>query len=74
MCGPMLDTLQKYMKFQVYKCICTVKPVLNGHSKEGIFKTDDHIMQVESIAECSAKLSTCITLPPVFKIFISSIY
>ena len=34
----------------------TVKPVLNSHSKEDkkyIFKTDNHIMQLKSIAECS---------------------
>ena len=29
----------------------TVKPVLNGHSKAD--KTDNHLMQVKSIAECS---------------------
>ena len=32
---------------------CTVKPVLNGHSKEEIFKTDNHLNLVKSIAECS---------------------
>ena len=34
----------------------TVKPVLNGQSKEDKrkgFKTDNHLMQVKSIAECS---------------------
>ena len=30
----------------------TVKPVLSGHSKR-ILKTDYHLMQVKSIAECS---------------------
>ena len=35
--------------------IYTVKPVLNGHSKEDqlVFKTDYHLIQVKSIAECS---------------------
>ena len=42
----------------------TVKPVLSGHSKEGpkfVFKTDNRLMQVKSMAECShsAILSTC---------------
>ena len=34
----------------------TVKPVLSGHSKRSpklVFKTDYHLMQVKSIAECS---------------------
>ena len=34
----------------------TVKPVLSGHSKEGqkyVFKTDNRLMQVKSITECS---------------------
>ena len=34
----------------------TVKPVLSGHSKRRpklVFKTDNHLMQVKSIAECS---------------------
>ena len=35
---------------------CTVKPVLNGHSKidkTKVFKTNCSLMKVESIAECS---------------------
>ena len=34
----------------------TVKPVLSGHSKKDkskVFKTNDSLMKVESIAECS---------------------
>ena len=34
----------------------TVKPVLSGHSKRTpklVFNTDNHLMQVKSIAECS---------------------
>ena len=44
----------------------TIKPVLNDHSKEdkNVFKTDNHLMQVKSIAECSF----C-----VFKTFVLSI-
>ena len=35
--------------------VCTVKPVLSGHSKRPklVFKTDYRLMQVQSIAECS---------------------
>ena len=36
--------------------IFTVKPVLRGHSeidKTKVFKTNDSLMKVESIAECS---------------------
>ena len=47
--------------------ICTVKPVLSGHSKKDktkVLKTDGRSMQVESLAECSrehsARLFTCI--------------
>ena len=41
-----------------------VKPVLNSHSKEEkerIFKTDNHLMLVKSIAECCGG-AFCITL------------
>ena len=37
---------------------CTVKPVLSGHSKirqDFVFKTNYHLMQVKSIAECSKR-------------------
>ena len=46
--------------------LCTVKPVLSGHSKidkTKVLKTDGSLMQVESVAEClehSAILLTCI--------------
>ena len=36
--------------------VCTVKPVLSGHSRRRpklVFKTDFRLMQVKSIAECS---------------------
>ena len=33
-----------------------------------VFKTDNHLMQVKSIAECI--LSTCIKLQPVFRAFV----
>ena len=62
----------------------TEKPVLSGHSKEDqkkVFKTDNHLMQVKSIAECShgvlehtAVLMTCTKLPHGFKTFILSIF
>ena len=50
------------------KVDCTVKPVLNDHSKEDktkVLKTDYCLIQVKSIAECSplehsAILLTCI--------------
>ena len=37
-------------------CVCTVKPVLSGHSKIDkmkVLKTGGSLMQVKSIAECS---------------------
>ena len=37
---------------------CTVKPVLSSHSKKDhkfVFKTDYHLMQANSIAECSMR-------------------
>ena len=41
----------------MYSKQTTVKPVLNGQSKEDkkkmIFKTDNHLMQVKSIAFCN---------------------
>ena len=55
----------------------TVKPVLNGHSKEDlnlVFKTDYRLMQVKSIHwEHSAIISTCFKLPPVLKTYVLSI-
>ena len=58
-----------------------VKPVLSGHQKEDqklVFKTDYHLMQVKSIAECSSEhsaiLLTFIKLPFVFKTFVLSIF
>ena len=59
--------------------INTLEPVLNGHSqkdKKMDFKTDYHLMQVKSIAECSksAILSTFIKLPFDNKIFVLSIF
>ena len=36
--------------------LCTVKSVLKGHSEKDrnlVFKTNYHLMQVKSIAECS---------------------
>ena len=57
----------------------TVKPVLSSHSKEDtkyVFKTNNRLMQVTSIAEVehSVILSTCSKLPPVFKTFGLSIF
>ena len=55
----------------------TVKPFLNGHSQKDqklVFKTNYRLMQVKSIAEHSAILSTFIKLPLVFKIFVLSIF
>ena len=43
---------------------CTVQPVLNGTQKktrQKDFKTEDHLMQVKSIAECSRE-AFCNTL------------
>ena len=59
---------------------CTVKPVLSGHSKRRpkiVFKTDYHLMQVKSIAECSrhsAILLTFIKLLFGIKIFVLSFF
>ena len=57
----------------------TEKPVVKGHSKEDHkLKTDNRLIQVESIAECSlehyAILSTCTKLPPVLKICVLSLF
>ena len=44
------------MGFGYLSQMCTVKPVLSGHSKidkTKVLKTDISLMQVESIAECS---------------------
>ena len=44
-----------FQAFQHYNFISTEKPVLSGHSKEDTkyaFKTDNHLMQVKSSAEC----------------------
>ena len=58
--------------------LCTVKPVLRGHSKEEqklVLKTDYRLMQVKSIAECSdgsilqyfrPSLSYYLSLRPLF--------
>ena len=57
--------------------VITVKPVLSSHSKgrpKSAFKTNYRLMQVKSIAECSAILLTFIKLPFVIKIFILSIF
>ena len=46
-----VEYILKLVNFYLY----TVKPVLRGHSKRRqklIFKTDYHLMQVKSIAEC----------------------
>ena len=41
-----------------------------------VFKTDNRLMRVKSIAECShsAILFTCTKLPPVFKTFVLPIF
>ena len=55
---------------------CTVKPVLSSHLKRRpklFIKTDYRLMQVKSIAEHSAILSTIIKLPIVIKIVVLSI-
>ena len=55
----------------------TVKPVLSGQSKRRpklVIKTDYRLMQVESITEHAAILSTFIKQPLVIKIFILSIF
>ena len=61
----------------------TVKPILSGHSKRRqklIFKTDYHLLQVKSIAECSKmsilqyfrpSLSYHLSLRSLFCIFLS---
>ena len=54
-----------------------VKPVLSGHSKEEerIFKTNNYLIQVKSIAEHSAILLTLLSdhlsLRPSFHLFLS---
>ena len=67
---------------QVFTINTTVKPVLSGNSKEDqnqVFKTDNRLMQVKSIAECygafcnTFDLLTCIKLPHGFKTFVLSI-
>ena len=52
----------------------TVKPVLSRRSKrsKNVFKTNYGLMQVKSIGEHSAILSTFIKLPFVIKIFFFS--
>ena len=62
-------------KFTV--CKSTVKPVLSGHSNRGpklIFKTDFHLMQVKSIAECILPCLDLHLATVVIKIFILSIF
>ena len=58
-----------------------VKPVIGSHSKRRpklVFKTDYHLMQVKSIAECSKRAFcntlTFIKLSFVFKTFVLSIF
>ena len=69
--------------YDLYFCITlkiiflsnTVNPVLSGHSKRRPklgFKTDYRLMQVKSIAEHSAILSTFIKIPFVIMIFVLS--
>ena len=69
--------------FQITHCVnelhikqhYTFKPVLSSHLKEDQKTvTGDRLMQVKSIAEHSAILSTCIKQPPVFKTFVLSIF
>ena len=52
-----------------------VKPVLSGHSKgdhKKVFKTDNHLMQVKSTAECCmGALSYHMALIPLFCLFLS---
>ena len=53
--------------------VYTVEPVLRGHSKRRpklVFKTNYRLMQVKSIAEHTAILSTIIQLSFVIKIFV----
>ena len=56
----------------------TVKPVLSSNGRPNlVLKTENRLMQVKSIAECSkhsAILSTFIKIPFVIKIFALSIY
>ena len=55
----------------------TVKPALNGLSQKErklIFKTNFRLMQVKSMAECSAIRSTFIKLPFVIKVLVLSIF
>ena len=61
----------------------TVKPVLSGHSKKTqkyVFKTDNRLMKVKGIAECStpleysAVLLICTKLPHDFNTFVLSIF
>ena len=55
----------------------TVKHVYNSHSQKDwklVFKTNYRLIQVKSIAECSAILSTFIRLLFAIKIFVLSIF
>ena len=55
--------MQMSKTFEIFRS--TVKPVLSGHSKidkTKILKTKGSLMKVESIAEHSAILLTCIKL------------
>ena len=61
------DKFYKVSKVLFFSFLCyiegTVKPVLSGHSKidkTKVLKTIGSLMKVESIAECSKILSTCI--------------
>ena len=71
-----METITNFLK----NYHCTEKPVLSGHLKRRpkiVFKTDYHLMQVKSIAECSkhsAILLTFINLPFGIKIFVLSIF
>ena len=54
--------LEKNCMFSLYEThICTVKPVYIDHSQKDqklVFKTNYRLMQVKSIAECSAFCNT----------------
>ena len=64
-------TPTKIMHICILTADYTVKPVLSSYSKK---KTNYRLMQVISIAECSAILSICIELPFVIKIFVLSFF
>ena len=83
----LLNFPRKFSDMKVYNILVlkytTVKPVLSGHLKRRpklFFKTDYHLMQVKSIAECSPwgilqyfrpSLSYHLPLRPLFCLFLS---